>query len=149
MHHSGFLSEIFWELLHFLNSFYFILFIHFLFSFLISLLLKMYKTCETASSSNLLHYVCKAYSMLTVVPTVGYHLPKKSCPEYDTKLHLMMRLQFWRTRKCCIALHYHYCQIYNVIPYSISTFLGWFSAESGFFYFVFWICFYNLLYRIK
>ena len=31
-------------------------------------------------------------------------------PGYDTKLHLMMKLKFWRSRECGIPLHYNYSQ---------------------------------------
>ena len=30
------------------------------------------------------------------------------CPEYETKLHLMIRLQFWRSGECGVPLHCHY-----------------------------------------
>ena len=30
---------------------------------------------------------------------------KLKCPEYDTKLHLMVRLRFWRSRECRVPLY--------------------------------------------
>ena len=35
----------------------------------------------------------------------GYHM-------YDIKLHLMVKLQFWRSKKCGIFLHCHYSQVH-------------------------------------
>ena len=50
---------------------------------------------------------------LTVSSAEGQDLPKKRCPEYDTKLNLMLRLQFWRFEECRITLHCHYSQVHS------------------------------------
>ena len=37
---------------------------------------------------------------------------KKKCPVYDTKLHLMVKLQFWRSVEFGVPLHCHYALIH-------------------------------------
>ena len=47
------------------------------------------------------------------------------CPCYDTKLHLMVRLKFWRYGDYKIPLHYHYFQVHSepwvVVPVRIPS----------------------------
>ena len=38
---------------------------------------------------------------------------KKGCPGYDTKLHLMVRLQFWRSKECGVFCHCHYFTVHS------------------------------------
>ena len=35
------------------------------------------------------------------------------CSRYDTELHLTMRLQFWSSEKCEVALNCHYFQVHS------------------------------------
>ena len=43
-----------------------------------------------------------------------FFLTKKNWfPGYDTKPHLVVRLQFWRTEECGVCLHCHYTQIHS------------------------------------
>ena len=35
------------------------------------------------------------------------------CPRYDTKLYLMVTLQYWSSRKCGVPVHYHYSQVHS------------------------------------
>ena len=48
----------------------------------------------------------------------------KECSGYDTKLHLVVGLQFWRSGECRIPLHSHYSQVHSglrvVVPVSVS-----------------------------
>ena len=37
---------------------------------------------------------------------------KNGSLRYDTKLHFIMRLHFWRSGKCGVSLHCHYSQIH-------------------------------------
>ena len=39
-------------------------------------------------------------------------LQKKRAAGYDTKLPLMVRLKFWRTKKYRVQLHFHYSQVH-------------------------------------
>ena len=39
------------------------------------------------------------------------------CPGYDTKLHLIVRLQFWRSGKCGEPFHCHYSQFHAVLEW--------------------------------
>ena len=43
--------------------------------------------------------------MLTVSPVDRYDLPSKECPRYNTKMYLMVRLQFWRFGECAVLFH--------------------------------------------
>ena len=43
----------------------------------------------------------------------GERTPSKQCSWHDTKLHLMVKLQFWRSGECGIPLHYHYSQVHS------------------------------------
>ena len=46
---------------------------------------------------------------LTVSPVEGGKNPSsQKCPGYDTNLHLMVRLQFWRSEEYGVPLHCHY-----------------------------------------
>ena len=38
---------------------------------------------------------------------------EKECPGYDTKLHLILKLQFWRSRECGVALHCYYSKVHS------------------------------------
>ena len=38
---------------------------------------------------------------------------KMGSPGYDTKLNLMVRLQFWRSREFSILFHCHYSQVHS------------------------------------
>ena len=38
---------------------------------------------------------------------------QKGCPVYDTKLHLGVRLQFWRSEECCVPLYIHYSHVHS------------------------------------
>ena len=42
----------------------------------------------------------------------GKSTPKKECLEYDTKLHLIIRLQFWQSCEYGVRFHCHYSQVY-------------------------------------
>ena len=47
---------------------------------------------------------------------------------YDTKLYLMVRLQFWRSGECIIPFHCHYCWVYSDLEWSVPIFgypVGW------------------------
>ena len=37
----------------------------------------------------------------------------KGCPGYDTKLHLMVRLQFWRFGECGVPLNCLYFPVHS------------------------------------
>ena len=37
----------------------------------------------------------------------------QSLPEYNTKMHLMVRHQFWRSEECGVSLHCHYSQVHS------------------------------------
>ena len=53
-------------------------------------------------------YVGKAENMLTVCSAEEKSLPaKKEVFLNDTKLYLMVKLQFWRSGVSGISLHYH------------------------------------------
>ena len=45
--------------------------------------------------------------------------------EYDTKLHLMVRIQSWSSRKCRVPLHCYYYQVYSepevAVPAKVSS----------------------------
>ena len=44
----------------------------------------------------------------------GVSLPAPNeCPGYDTKLHLMVRLQLWNFGKCGVPLHCHHSQVHS------------------------------------
>ena len=46
------------------------------------------------------------------IPCKGViHPPKKGYPDYDAKLHLIVKLQFWRSVEGGISLHYYYSQV--------------------------------------
>ena len=47
-------------------------------------------------------------------------------PEYDTKLHLMMRHQFWWFGECVEPLHCHYFQVHSdpELKYLLVLFMG-------------------------
>ena len=50
--------------------------------------------------------VCMCVCMCArAVLQCGKNFQKKTCPGYDTKLHLMVRLHFWRCKQCEV-LHY-------------------------------------------
>ena len=36
---------------------------------------------------------------------------KPECPDHDTKLHLIVKLQSWSSGECGVTLHWHYSQI--------------------------------------
>ena len=38
---------------------------------------------------------------------------KKECPGYNTKLHLVVRFQLWRSGECRVCIHCHYSQIHS------------------------------------
>ena len=40
--------------------------------------------------------------------------PRHECPAYDTKLCLIVRLQFCRFRECVVLLHYHYMTLKQI-----------------------------------
>ena len=42
---------------------------------------------------------------------------KKRHPGYDTKLYLMVRLQFWRFGECGVLFHYHYYQVHSYLEW--------------------------------
>ena len=39
--------------------------------------------------------------------------PKKECPKYDAKLHLVARLEFCSYWECSVSLHCHYFQLHS------------------------------------
>ena len=39
--------------------------------------------------------------------------PKMWCLGHNTKLHLMVRFQFWKSGEFEVLLHYHYSQVYS------------------------------------
>ena len=43
---------------------------------------------------------------------VRFPSPLKKSSGYDTKLHLMVTLQFWRSVECGVLLHCHYFQVH-------------------------------------
>ena len=52
---------------------------------------------------------------------------KYLCFGYDTKLHLMTKLQFWRSGECGISLHCHYSHLYwsgVIVPVRVSS-MSW------------------------
>ena len=53
---------------------------------------------------------CTPYRRVRLLPPT----PEKiGCSAYDTKLHLVMRLYFKRSRECGVPLHCHYSQVHS------------------------------------
>ena len=55
-------------------------------------------------------------SALSAELTIYWQYPQqrdKKCLEYDTKLHLIVRLQFRRSGECSIRFHCHYSQVHS------------------------------------
>ena len=51
------------------------------------------------------------------IPFIGVRPPPKKwgCPGYDTKLHLVVRLQFWKSVEYRIPLQQHYSLVHSEI----------------------------------
>ena len=43
--------------------------------------------------------------------------PQKGYTDYDTKLHLIMRLQFWRFKHCEVPPHCQYLPVHFVLEW--------------------------------
>ena len=46
-------------------------------------------------------------------PADGKTPSKKGCPGYDTKLLLIVKLQFWSSGKWGVPIHRHYFQVHS------------------------------------
>ena len=54
---------------------------------------------------------------------IPFH-PKRGCPGYDTKLHLMVRFQFWSSRVCGVLLQCPYSHVHwpeEVVPVRVPS----------------------------
>ena len=58
-----------------------------------------------------------ASNVLTLSPVKVKEHSIKGCLIYDTKLHLMERLQFLRSGACGVPLHCYYSQVYSVLQW--------------------------------
>ena len=47
------------------------------------------------------------------IPEKSVRLPPNECPRYDTKLYLMVRIQFWNFEECGVTLHCHYSLVHS------------------------------------
>ena len=56
---------------------------------------------------------CCSFNTLTRFLAERQDSPQKGCPEYDTKLHLMVKLYFWSSEERVVALHCHYSQFHS------------------------------------
>ena len=45
--------------------------------------------------------------------TLARHVGKKGCPGYDTKLHLVVTLQFWNSEEYGVHFNHHYSQLHS------------------------------------
>ena len=59
------------------------------------------------------------------------HLPSNKGPLYDTKLYLIVRLQFWRFGECGVPFHCYYTSVYSdpewqhLLGSCLMTNVGW------------------------
>ena len=68
----------------------------------LKILTKRYLTTKSAG----------AVEYADCISTEGYD-PLNECPGYETKLHLMMRLQFWSFGGWGVLLHCHNSQVHS------------------------------------
>ena len=92
-------------------------FLHYVPIFFIKLILR---ECRILKNINIIHWnlfldtPCRwGLEYADCIPCRGLRPPQKGYPGHDTKLHLMVKPQFWKSRECGIPLRCHYSHVHS------------------------------------